>query len=107
MIRFIYTKSTALITIFTNVTLESAKFTKVNHRASCWSNSRVMWMLSLKMKIKIVEYFDKTTSKLNEIGSSLSNAATSRQSKQPSIEDIERMSIESRFPVRLANSYLT
>lgn len=51
-------------------------------------------MLSSKMKIKIVEYFDKTTSKLNEIGSSRSNAATSCQSKQPS-EDIERMSIES------------
>lgn len=46
------------------------------------------------MKIKIVEYFDKTTSKLNEIGSSRSNAATSCQSKQPS-EDIEQMSIES------------
>jgi len=101
MIRFIYTLFILKIS-FNNDFYECGSrickiLTKVNHRVSCWSNSQVIWMLSLKMKIKIVKCFDKTTSKLNEIGSSLSNAATSRQSKQPSIEDIERMSIESRI----------
>lgn len=86
--------------------LESAKFSRKSiigcHVAS---NSRVIWMLSAKMKIKIVEYFDKTTSKLNEIGSSRSNATTSRQSKQPS--KILNECRLNRFPMRLENSYLT